>query len=261
MTDISANANDKSIGIKHFYRWSWRKKPIIIFIHGFSSRHETHKRVFSKLRKSGYKYYSFNLPGHGDNLSENETEMQVSKYTNLIVNFINKNKLKNIALIGHSMGGAIAVMINAIISEKITCLILEAPLNKEAFSINPKRVIKTIIAHKKSENNSSGLFKWFNQMLQKKDNYKYLFKDLTSSKTLHSVDDAYKQIKNKPVLLLFGKNDLVIPPKESINYISKYAENLIVHILEKSGHSPHSEEPKLYYKLILQFLILQFQKN
>ena len=75
------------------------------------------------------------MPGHGDNLSENDAEMRVSKYTNLVINFIAANKLHNIVLIGHSMGGAIAVMVNSIIPNKISCLILEAPLNKKAFVI------------------------------------------------------------------------------------------------------------------------------
>lgn len=242
------------LNVKPFYRWGWRTKPIIIFIHGFSSRHESHQKVFSKFRKKGYKYYSFNLPGHGDNLSENDAEMRVSKYTNLVINFIAANKLHNIVLIGHSMGGAIAVMVNSIIPNKISCLILEAPLNKKAFVISPKRIIKTIITPKKDGDEHIGLFKWLNQFKRKRDKYNQLFKDLTSSATSHEIDIAYQKIGNKPTLLLFGKNDLIIPPKESIQHISSCAKNLTVHILEHSGHSPHYDEPNLYFKYIITFL-------
>ncbi|WP_027124154.1 alpha/beta fold hydrolase [Mycoplasmoides pirum] len=258
-TNISANdENDLLINlsnIKPYYQWGWKSKPIVIFIHGFSSNYESHARIFKKFRFSGYKYYSFNLPGHGDNLSHDETEMKVSKYASLVSEFIFQNKLENIALIGHSMGGAIAVMVNSLIPNLISHLILEDPLNRKAFVINSNRIKQTIVGPKLDENNKNiSLFKWIKNIKSRKKEYKNLFKDILSLNTTKNIDIAYQKIENKPTLLMFGKNDLIIPPKKSIDYIAENAKNLKVCIFENSGHSPHLDEPELYYFQIINFL-------
>lgn len=247
--------------LKPYYQHGRKHKCTIIFIHGFSSNHESHIKVFSKFKKNGYPYYSFNLPGHGDNLTVAETEMRVINYTKLVVNFIIKNNLKNIILIGHSMGGGIAVLTNALIGNKIKALILEDPLNKEAFSFKMSRLKKVFFEKDELTGKRMGLIRWLKEIYKKRTEYKTLFKDLYSSQTTKDIDWAYSQIKDKPTLLLFGKHDMVIPPKDSIEYIDSVATNLKVCIFEKSQHSPHREEPELYFEQIIDFINNIYKKK
>lgn len=237
-----------------YYQKGWRRSPTIIFIHGLSKSSQEHNVLFVRFKRAGYKYYSFNLPGHGDNLGADDTEMQVDHYTKLVVKFIIENNLKDIVLIGHSMGGAIAVCVNALIPDLITGLILEDPLNKMVFALNKERIAKAIFSKDPNTGKRLNLFRWIKDTYHKSVKYRSLLKDILSSKTTKTIEWAYWQIFDKPVLLIFGKNDVVIPPKESIHYICSAAKNIKVVIFENSAHSPHYDEPQMYLNHILNFI-------
>lgn len=248
--DISS----ETANLRPYFQWGWRRKRVIVFVHGFSSNYQSHEDIFKKLKRNGYKYYAFNLPGHGDNLSESEAEMKVDSYARLVAKFIIDQDLKNVIIVGHSMGGAIAVMVNALIGSYIDCLVLEDPLNKAAFSFKKERIFSAILGKDPNTGKHMGLFGWVKNIYQKKKEYKSLFKDIISSKTNRSIEWAYQQIKDKPVFLMFGKNDLIIPPKDTVDYISQCATNLEVCIFENAGHSPHKDAPELYYQYLIAFL-------
>ncbi|WP_027120170.1 alpha/beta fold hydrolase [[Mycoplasma] testudinis] len=246
--------------LKPYFQNGWRRKYVIVFVHGFTSDYQSHNSVFYRLKRYGYKYYAFNLPGHGDNQNQSEADMQIENYSKLVSRFIIENNLRNVILVGHSMGGAIAVMVNALISDYIACLVLEDPLNKMVFSLKKERIIKAINAKDPQTGKRFGIIRWFKNMWKNKAEYKPLFKNLVSAKTTRDTEWAYQQIKNKPVLLFFGKQDLVIPPKESIAYITSNASNIEVRIFENGSHSPHNDAPDLYFKYFIDF-IKRFKKQ
>lgn len=245
--------------LQPYYQKGWRRKYVVVFVHGFTSNYQSHQSIFYKLKRYGYKYYAFNLPGHGDNQNESEINLQVDNYAKIVSQFIIQNNLKNVILIGHSMGGAIAVMVNALIGDHISCLILEDPLNKMVFSFKKERIVNALTARDPQTGKRFGFLKWVKNIWKNKAEFKPLLKNIISAKTTQDTDWSYQQIKDKPLLLIFGKNDLLIPPKESIEYIVNHATNLEVRIIENAGHSPHHDQPELYFAYIIDF-IKRFKK-
>jgi alpha-beta hydrolase superfamily lysophospholipase len=102
----------------------------VLFIHGLSANRRDRIILNDELLKTGFHFYSFDLPGHGEFIDE----LQSSKITfedcvNSIQNKIDQFNLNNIIVYGHSMGGAITTAIYNKNQDKVRGLILECPFS------------------------------------------------------------------------------------------------------------------------------------
>lgn len=229
----------------------WRRTPLV-FVHGFSSDAASHDGVLSLLARKGYPCWSFDLPGHGSHKSESEAQMRVSRYVQLVAGFIRQRRLRNVALIGHSMGGAVAVGVNAMLPAAVRCLILEAPLNREAFSVNRERLEQ--LSRIGDDAGRKGLFAGIRRLWGMRKGFEPLFRDIASRATGKKVNWAYESVGDKPTLVVWGARDPVIPPKASIAYIARHASDLRVAVFPAAGHSPHRDEPRAFCAHVLDFL-------
>lgn len=82
--------------------------------------------------------------------------------------------------------------------------------------------------------------------------------DFVYGKALRDLDIT-KGLKNfdKPVLLALGRFDYILAPSSSWDPIRPFFKNLTVRLFERSGHSPHYEEPTIFDRELLSWL----QKN
>jgi pimeloyl-ACP methyl ester carboxylesterase len=83
-----------------------------------------------------------------------------------------------------------------------------------------------------------------------------LLGNLNSKETSATIEEGMKHISS-PVLLMFGENDFIIPPKSSIEYIKENATNSALFystIIPGAKHSPMSENKEKTLEEILTFL-------
>ena len=85
------------------------------------------------------------LPGYGKSSKQVHTG-EVSFYTEILNEFIAKLELKNVSLVGHSMGGQIAVTYVLENPYQISNLILVAPAGFETFTYEEVELIKKSIS-------------------------------------------------------------------------------------------------------------------
>lgn len=122
-----------------------KEKIPIVILHGWSrvisgARYAELKKL---LEKKGYRVFAPDLPGFGKEPLK-KMAMNVDDYLEFVHLFLEKNKLKNVVLIGHSFGGRIAVKFSYKYPDYIAKLILTgAPLIKEPLSAK-KRVLSFI---------------------------------------------------------------------------------------------------------------------
>jgi pimeloyl-ACP methyl ester carboxylesterase len=83
----------------------------IIFIHGNSLNSSTFSNQFKHPELNKYQLIAIDFPGHGksNKPSNPEKTYSVSGFINIIKEVINQLKLKEIILVGHSLGGHIAI--------------------------------------------------------------------------------------------------------------------------------------------------------
>ena len=253
----------------------------LIFIHGLSSNLEAWKRNVSEL-KEDYRCIAVDLPGYGKS-SRNLTSYSLSDYADFLKCFIEKKHLRNVVLVGHSMGGQIAI--HAVLSspELFEKLILIAPAGIETFSEQEAAVLKSTYTSAMVVNSTPE---------QVTANYKlnfhtfpvdaeFMVEDRIKMKGTVDFPDYAEMVVNnvhamlnepvydrldklaKPVLILYGNNDLLIPnrffhPDQTIESLVKDAEEKIpdlkVEIINEAGHFVNFEKPGEVNREIIKFL-------
>lgn len=242
----------------------------ILFIHGFTSSNILHIE-FEKTLDPNYNYYSFNLPGHNENkmgiFRINEFDFQ--KYVDYIINYIKKNNLTKIILIGHSMGGGLALFVYNKIKHLVDKIILVAPINKSIYTskigliylfslfFKNKKTMKQLVLNNPNIDMPL-LHEYLDFEFKKLFNYKfrYLFlgNKLLSPILLSKLDNYYKNI-DVPTLVILGSKDRVIPYKRTVKMLTKYNNsNIIIKTIENCGHLLFVENFNKYKKLTWDFI-------
>jgi pimeloyl-ACP methyl ester carboxylesterase len=80
---------------------------VILFIHGNSHSSRTFRHQFQNQQLNEYRLIALDLPGHGDSGALNEYSL--AKFTHILTGFVEQLDLKEIILVGHSLGGHIAI--------------------------------------------------------------------------------------------------------------------------------------------------------
>ncbi len=204
-------------------------KPPIIFIHGFVSSVYTFRRIIPLLSKH-FSIIAIDLPGFGRSVKSISFIYTYENYGKLIAACIEHFQLEKAFLVGHSMGGQIALNTTKIVPERIDKLVL---LSSSGYLDKAKRwqrycsylpfceIAVNYVLNKKSVPDnlknvfydhsliSEDLIEEFGRPLKEKNFNKSMMRllryregDLTSEQ-LKSID--------KSILLIWGREDNVVP--------------------------------------------------
>lgn len=253
---------------------------VLLFIHGLGSYLKAWDRNIPELKKY-FRCVAIDLPGYGKS-SKQIHSGEISFYTKIIDEIIIKLELKNISLVGHSMGGQIAASYVLDYPNRIYNLILVAPAGFESFNEDEVELIKKIMSPEiliKTSDNQIRLnykFNFYNMPVEaeemiadriaiKKDS------DFSNHSTVVS-NSLFGLLKapiinrlneiNIPTLILFGKNDLLIPNKsihqttteEIAIFGSSKIKNSRLILFDKCGHFLQFEKPELFNSNIISFI-------
>lgn len=245
------------------------KRPIV-YIHGFATNSLDYDSLFEEFEWKN-DYYSIQLPGNGtEKYSGNIKDLSVDFLVDHCINLLKHLKLNNIILIGHSMGGQIAVKIANILESKLDRLILTCPNNStlrfgSLFRYSwfcPKTfkktlkfksyIFKDITMHyddlEKEIQNSYEFFKTNRKC------FKQLRKKLFSPKNLFSCKTEENKLKAQTLIIagkydkLTSKNSIVIAFKRN------YRPHIQIEVFEESGHVPFIEQKEKYVEVVQDFI-------
>ena len=82
-------------------------KYTILLLHGWGAEIETYRTLIDEL-KQNFKVYAIDFPGFGRTSNPPEN-YNVEDYAKLTLEFINRLRLENVVLIGHSFGGRVII--------------------------------------------------------------------------------------------------------------------------------------------------------
>lgn len=242
-------------------------KGNIVFIHGFGGTARS-KMSFRKNYKD-YNFYSITLPGHGISKIKSKEEIDFLFYIKVVEAFINSLSLKKIILLGHSMGGGIALNIATILKDKISHLILEAPANPSV--VSNYEIVSKLIPHSVEETLQlyQNLFYDLSSMFPNEESMmKFITKEYEISKQGNDLSrllikeniEKWMNVTNKAIqenkiktLLILGEYDKIVITSETQKIFQKY-KIYQIEILSKTGHMPLFEKSQECYKLIDKFI-------
>ncbi len=90
------------------YSVSGRGDAPLLCVHGWGCRKEQFDEV-ARLLDDGFRIYRLDLPGHGET-PLGDFVPTFANFSGVVVEFAREHGLTNAALLGHSMGGALALM-------------------------------------------------------------------------------------------------------------------------------------------------------
>ncbi|WP_221566625.1 alpha/beta fold hydrolase [Alkalihalobacillus sp. TS-13] len=245
--------------------------PVIILIHGFLSSCFSF-RMLIPLLKEHFHIFAIDLPGFGQSEKSRKFMYSLKNYGQLIVDFIENMNIENAYVIGHSMGGQVAMHASRIAPDKIKKLIL---LGCSGYLKRPSRfivrcsylpffvyVIKHWISKKGVRENLLTVV--HNPSLIDDDLINGYALPFNDKETFHALirvlrhregdmqQEELQQI-NHPILLLWGKYDQVIPLPVGERMVNDLP-NAKLKVYENAGHLLPEEIPEEISEEICGFL-------
>ncbi len=254
---------------------------VLIFIHGLGSYLKAWDRNIPVL-KNYFRCIALDLPGYGKS-SKKLHNGSVKFYREFLNEFINALGLQNITLVGHSMGGQIALSFVISFPDVIKKLILISPAGFETFNSTDVDELKDIISPELTYNASNEQIRinykvnFFQMPIEaeemisdriaiKKDeefyNHCQIVSNSLSGLLTEPVFNRLKEI-NIPTLIFFGKNDLLIPNRihyktttEEIALLgASQIKNSKLLLIKNCGHFLQYEIPDIFNSGVVDFVI------
>ena len=249
-------------------------KGDIVLIHGFAVDYGYFIFVIDKF--PNHNLYFLNLPGHGqlkvsDNKKEMKMKLRLEFMASYVVQFLKTMKLRNVILVGHSMGGAVASLVENRARDRISKLILISPMNYASLytclefrrKFFPKTIEEKLkemkVLYKRPRNEKNRL--WMRMLdiqlkAQLKDwkQYKFLgLHEMATPATLWKVTKEQKNIK-VPLMLCLGTGDGIVPYKQTKSFFLKHHPACKVVTFRDSGHLCFEEETFKFAKEVRDFI-------
>ena len=268
-------------GLEISYMKEGTGEKTLLFVHGLSSNGDAWSKNIEVL-KNDYTCIALDLPGYGKS-SKPDVDYTATYFAEVLHQFIEKLDLKNIVLIGHSMGGQASIKLATIHPESIQKLILVAPAGLEQFSESNAAIMKSYLTMESIKNTTDAQIEknyalnFYSQSddVSKMINDRKEIKEATDFEAhcnaiVKSVsgmldDPVYNDLDkiSQKTLVIFGDKDMLIPnryfnPTLSTEDVGKIATEKIKHvnleILENAGHFVQFEKPNEVNALIRQFV-------
>ena len=223
--DVDVNYNFNDIG----------SKTTMVLLHGWGQNIEMMEPIAKRFQDK-YNTLIVDLPGFGKS-SEPPVVWGVEEYTLMVRNLIEKLKLEDIILIGHSFGGRIAIMYAAKYKvKKLVCL--ASPYCKELTKLPLKnRIYKQAKKIK--------CLSWLAKIMQNKvgsADYRNASEVMRGVlvKTVNTDLSDYARKITAPTLLIWGSNDEAVPVKRAYE-LEKIIKDAGVVIYEGATHYAYLE--------------------
>lgn len=260
------------------YRVIGKGQKKIIFLHGFGASNRTWDDIIPYLNLPNTQFILFDLKGAGFSSKASTTKYSMRANACVILSFIREHNIRDYALVGHSFGGGVSLIVTlerlqstahrpsalvlldaAAYETKLPFFVayLRVPLLSDILlAVTPSKfqaqytLAKLYFDKAKVTQEKVMRYAFFMSM---KGHNKALIQTARqiTPQDWHNVG-GYKNI-TIPTLILWGRQDTVVPLKYGKN-LSKDIPTAKLEIIDDSGHNIQEEQPKDVARLINGFL-------
>jgi len=240
-------------------------QPLII-LHGLFGSSDNWITLGKKFAGS-FQVHLIDLRNHGR--SFHADEMNYTLMVNDLSHYIDHYQLKNIILLGHSMGGKIAMKLAAEQPEMIEKLLV-ADMAPKVYPPHHQNIIKALLSVDFSKISTR---KEVNQVLEcyiakppvrqfiLKNVYWKADKQLAFRMNVPTLAKCYNQLMgfdlhgqfHRPVLFLKGEKSFYIQ-LEDLPHIHSFFPQAKITTITKAGHWLHAENPNDFYTEVIRFI-------
>lgn len=242
---------------KIYYEKIGNSNKTLIILPGWGDNRKTFSSIIKKL-KDKFTIYIFDYPGFGNSSIPNK-DLTIYNYAEIIIAFMNKNKIENPHIMGHSFGGRIILVMNGYYNIKFQKILLISsagikPKSKKKKNIKQRiykllKIIGKILPRKINTIYQNMLISIFGS-----NDYKSLTPELRRTFINIVNEDLTKYLKNigSNTLLIWGEDDIDTPINDAI-IMNKYIKNSALITIKKATHFCYLEYPSYVISIILSF--------
>lgn len=277
---MSKKARDSYFEYKNSRIWYLDKGSgdTFLFVHGFASSSYTW-RYLEKYYSEKYRVISLDLKGFGQSSKPNDESYSVKDQSEILLNFIQKNNLHNITMVGHSFGGAVVlfsyISANEEVKQSIKNLILiDSAAYKQDFpdfisilripiinrlllsfipsNINSKTVLKELFFD--NSKITDEMINTYGAYLNQPGAHHALIQTANHiiPDDIEELTSRYKEI-SIPVLIIWGEKDTIVKKSIGVRLHNEIAGSSFESI-QQCGHIPQEECPEDTIKIIEKFI-------
>lgn len=239
-------------------------RPAIVFIHGFGADLNTWMFNQPTLAEK-HRTVALDLSGHGGSTKVLDFALDPAGFGADVDHVLTALGIGRMHLVGHSMGGAIALLFAATHADRVASLTLIAPAGLGA-EINGTFIDGFVKMERRRDAQEV-----LRQLVHDPDLVsRAMVEDVLRYKRLDGVAAALRGLADAwfpggaqrnfladrlaaltiPVQIIWGREDQIIPAAQG----EALAGQLPVHILENAGHLPHMEKSAEVNRLIARFV-------
>lgn len=265
--------HDRPIAYRHFPGYG----PTVVLVHGLGSSADEWDLVIPKLRATGHGIVALDLPGHGHS-GRGRGDYSLGAVASVVRDLMDHLHLDRAILVGHSLGGGIALQFTYQFRERVSGLVLisSGGLGDEAIgwlraATSPGAgLVLAAIGSRATVGTGHLLGRLLRRFgvapqvldpdsLGKLASFGHRPTRHAFLATLRSVVDRSGQrvsalgklsvAGNLPVLLIWGADDPTIPMTHAQNAVALLPHAKLV-VFDSVGHQPHRDRPDEVARLI-----------
>lgn len=250
-----------------FSRIEGTGKPLLI-IHGFLGMSDNWKSYSSLYVAEGFQVHILDLRNHGKSFHSDEFNYDVM--SNDVLEYCNFNNLDKVSIIGHSMGGKVAMLFASTYPEKVDKLVVAdigpkyyaphhqdifAGLNAIDFSSKPDRasVEETLYPFIPDHGTRQFLMKNLYWIEPGQLAFRFNLKVFNENKEVIGTKLPDDALFENPTLFIRGGNSKYILDSD-LPQIEKHFPKYQLVTIPNVGHWLHAENPKLFFEETSKFL-------
>jgi len=242
-------------------------KPLLV-LHGFLGMSDNWKTLGAKYAESGFAVHLLDLRNHGRSFHSDTFNYQAM--ADDIVAYCKANNLDKVDVIGHSMGGKVAMFLAVTYPELVNKLIVAdispkyytphhqdviAALNAVDFSTNPSRndVQETIEKYVTESGVVQFLMKNVYRITPQQLGFRFNLDAFNNDE--EAIGEALKDsdVFNGSVLFLRGSKSNYIT-EEDAELIRKHFPKAVIQTVSNAGHWLHADNPTEFFDNSIDFL-------
>ena len=242
-------------------------KPFLI-LHGFLGMSDNWKTIGKQFAKDGFEVHLIDQRNHGK--SPHSDEFSYELMANDIKNYCDSHNLKNIILLGHSMGGKTA-MLTACENEGLVEKLIVVDIAPKYYAPHHQQILKGLTALDEAKLTSRGdaedflkdyipetgvrLFLLKNLYWKTKEQLSLKLNLDALKANIENIGEALPEDKSfdGPTIFIKGENSDYITTQDH-SAIKKQFPKAVFAEIKNAGHWVHAENMKGFYDEVIRFV-------
>lgn len=253
--------------------------PCLLLLHGIGASVEYFHANFAELAKH-YRVVALDMPGFGKS-DKPDAPYDLNYFSTFVGDFCKTMQLQDLFVLGHSLGGAIALKFSADNLSQVRKLIsidgvgfstkviiffrlMGRPLIGKFFlNLSKPMFAKALRANVFNSNViTDELIDVLYPLTQNEETQKVI-RQITKyntswlgmrKRTIEPLWNAMPSFSDLPVKVFWGEQDLLLPTAKHVPNIAQHIPHAEIELLDHCGHIPQMEHPQVFNEKLLEFL-------